>query len=55
MVRHALISGDNDESKVDPIGSSRSGTSFDVKNSNFPSDTLSISSISEASRYGTRH
>ncbi|WZY81995.1 hypothetical protein YC2023_028379 [Brassica napus] len=41
VARHALINGDNDGNKVDPIGSSRSGPPFDVRNSIIPSETLS--------------
>ncbi|CAH2058819.1 unnamed protein product [Thlaspi arvense] len=43
----------SDGSEVDPIDSSKSGASFDVKNSNFISETSSISSISEGSRHDT--
>ncbi|VVB01053.1 unnamed protein product [Arabis nemorensis] len=46
-----LSKGCNVGSEVDPIDSSRSGATFDVKNSNFPSETSSISSNSEGSRY----
>lgn len=53
LVRLDLNKGGNDGSEVDPINSSRSGASFDVKHSNFPSETSSISSISEGSRYDT--
>ncbi|XP_010517138.1 PREDICTED: protein SCAR2-like isoform X2 [Camelina sativa] len=45
-----LINGGNDVSKVDPIDCSRSRASFDAKNSNFPSESSSISSTSEGSR-----
>ncbi|XP_010505466.1 PREDICTED: protein SCAR2-like [Camelina sativa] len=45
-----LINGGNDGSKVDPIDSSRSRASFDAKNSNFPSESSSVSSTSEGSR-----
>ncbi|CAH8310582.1 unnamed protein product [Eruca vesicaria subsp. sativa] len=51
VVRRSLINGGNDGNKVDPINSSISGASFDVKNSNFPSEASSFSSTSEASRY----
>ncbi|KAF8046139.1 hypothetical protein N665_3999s0001 [Sinapis alba] len=47
------MNGGNDGSEVDPMDSSRSGPSFDVKNSNFPSETSSCSSISEGTRHGT--
>lgn len=53
LVRLDLIKGGNDGSKVDPIDSSRSCASFDAKNSNFPSETSSISSTSEGSRCDT--
>ncbi|KAJ0258794.1 Protein SCAR2 [Hirschfeldia incana] len=52
LVRINPVKGGNDGSEVDPVGS-RSGASFDVKNSNFPSETSSISSIAEGSRYDT--
>ncbi|XP_010509117.1 PREDICTED: protein SCAR2-like [Camelina sativa] len=45
-----LINGGNDGSKVDPADSSRSRASYDAKNSNFPSESSSISSTSEGSR-----
>ncbi|ESQ52510.1 hypothetical protein EUTSA_v10016142mg [Eutrema salsugineum] len=48
-----LIKGGSDGSDVDPIDCSRSGASVDIKNSNFPSETSSISSNSEGSRYDT--
>lgn len=46
------VKGGNDGSEVDPV-ESRSGASFDVKDSNLPSETSSIGSISEGSRYET--
>ncbi|KAL1193677.1 Protein SCAR2 [Cardamine amara subsp. amara] len=49
LVRLDLNKGGNDGSKVDPVDSSRS----DVKISNFPSETSSVSSTSEGSRCGT--
>ncbi|KAL0862465.1 hypothetical protein Bca101_041583 [Brassica carinata] len=50
LVRINPVKGGNDGSEVDPVDS-RSGASFDVKNSNFPSESSSNSSISEGSRY----
>ncbi|CAH8334791.1 unnamed protein product [Eruca vesicaria subsp. sativa] len=52
LVRINPVKGGDDRSEVDPVDS-RSGASFDVKNSNFPSETSSTSSISEGSRYDT--
>ncbi|KAF8089916.1 hypothetical protein N665_0494s0021 [Sinapis alba] len=52
LVRINPVKEGNDGGEVDRVGS-RSGASFDVKNSNFPSETSSISSISEGSRYDT--
>ncbi|KFK36736.1 hypothetical protein AALP_AA4G162900 [Arabis alpina] len=53
FVRLDTIKGDSAGSEVDPINASRSCATFDVKNSNFPSETSSVSSISEGSRYDT--
>ncbi|CAA7052136.1 unnamed protein product [Microthlaspi erraticum] len=53
LVTRDKTKGGNDGSEVDPINTSGSGESFDVKNSNFPSETSSISSTSEESRRDT--
>ncbi|WZY92050.1 hypothetical protein YC2023_064379 [Brassica napus] len=52
LARINPVKGGNDGSEVDPVDS-RSGASFDVKNSNFPSETSSVSSTSEGSKYDT--
>uniref|UniRef100_A0A1J3JYP9 Protein SCAR n=1 Tax=Noccaea caerulescens TaxID=107243 RepID=A0A1J3JYP9_NOCCA len=53
LVRLDKTKGGNDGSEVDAVNTSGSGESFDVRNSNFPSETSSISSTSEESRRDT--